>query len=192
MNPDPVPTHDSEASFALLKAAGVSNSKAVLLSTRYDAKAVDRTLAYARAQRTARNPVALAVSMLERGDIPPAPKPPPPPRTSHPSSSTSLCDALRRRRNRPELSDAAVLWAYAALRAQNPLNKCASLCPVAHAIAFEFELRSTGWTREQQREALHRYASPSGAAEVERMWVKTDKLVEERLRKRRESGTLPP
>lgn len=190
MNPDPTPTHDSEASFALLTAAGVSNSKAVILASRYNAETVARTLAYAKAQRTARSPVALAVSMLERGDIPPAPSPRPTPGTPPPPAS--LCDTLRRRWNRPALTDAEVLWIYSGARARDPRDQSSEVCPVDHALSFECEARSLGWTLEQRRDALNRYADPAGVAEVERRWAEVEKEYKERLRSRSDSGTLPP
>jgi hypothetical protein len=175
MSPQPTSTHDREVSFATLLAAGVSKSKAVVLAERHDAGAVLRTLNYAKAQRSARSPVALAISMLERGDIPPAPRVQAGPGTT--GVAVTLCDTLRGRWNQPNMSDDEVMWMYAGYRARQSRSAVAELSPEDRVRSFEFETRCLGWSVERQREALRRLADPESLAVAEAQWAETERVL---------------
>jgi hypothetical protein len=160
------PSHDVEASLALLKANGVFHRGVRELASRYSTAEINRVLAYAKAAKV-RSPTGLAVSMLDRGEIPPesqlttdsARKVPP---------LQTLADALRARWNMPGLSDERVLWLYAGLRARSPRDRELPVDPFAHARSFEFETRGIGWTIDQQLAAIDRLATPRAADAVRR------------------------
>lgn len=99
---------------------------------------------------------------------------------AEPGRGWTLVEHLRNTWGHPwtEMSDDAVMWQYAKLRARKANGRADE---VGACVALEFEVRSLGWERERVRRVLLEHQCFTGLEEVERQWAKADAAYEERF-----------